>query len=488
MLRFPTVGLLSSAAALAACSLVNAPGEVIPDTGGTSTTSAGSGGHAGGSTTSSSSSAGGGTCKLDDDCPSSDVPCHRYACVVGGLCQLVTVANGATCDDGLFCTENETCGLGLCVGAAKVCPGVDACNVGACDEPSGKCTTATAPEGTPCDDGDACTVGDSCGGGACQKGSDPCAGLATDCISSVCVPSGAAWSCLTTNKLDGTFCGQSFCSNGQCADGHCDVVPVNEGVACDDMLYCTVNDKCDKGHCVGDARDCPATDACHPGRCDEVELQCVNTPIPDFAPCDDGDPCTAGEFCLSDQCTGGIEPQTYFSEDFSGGGAGWTLGPEWEIGYAQESWLGQDGDDPGYDHSGDGMVAGVNIGGLAYVAYPDPTHPAYYLTSPSFSTNYAGAVYLTFYRWLNTDYQPYMRDTVEVSSDDGATWSVVWENPANETPINDWYWTFQAIDITSYKGSTTRVRWGFSIGKNGVWDEASWNIDSVRVENAPCPS
>ncbi len=31
------------------------------------------------------------------------------------------------------------------------------------------------------------------------------------------------------------------------------------------------------------------------------------------------------------------------------------------------------------------------------------------------------------------------------------------------------------------------MRWGFSINNVGVYDEASWNIDAVKVQNAPCP-
>ena len=45
----------------------------------------------------------------------------------------------------------------------------------------------------------------------------------------------------------------------------------------------------------------------------------------------------------------------------------------------------------------------------------------------------------------------------------------------------------QSIDVTAYKGPTTQVRWGFAIGELGVYDEAGWNIDYVRLQNAPCP-
>jgi hypothetical protein len=469
MRRFSVVGIFSAIALAAACSLVNAPADVMPGTGG---------GHAG----SGAGTGGNGHCVVDKDCPASDVPCARYACVLGGVCQLVTLSNGEACDDGHWCTINDACDDGKCVGEPRACPGQDACNVGSCDETKKACAVVFADAGTPCDDGDPCTEDGTCNNGKCQKGPDACAKLATDCTDSVCGATG----CVTTNKQDGIFCGQSACSNGQCVGGHCNIQAVNEGMPCDDTLFCTVNDTCRKGHCVGDARVCPTIGQCIKGTCDEASKQCLDTPIPDLGPCDDGNACTAGEFCTNNVCGGGLPPATYFTETFANGGAsGWTKGPEWQIGHAMASFGGQDGDDPGFDKTGEGWVAGVEIGGLANVDPIDPTHPLYYLTSPPFDDDKAGSMYLTFYRWLNTDYQPYMRDTVEVSNDNGETWHVVWENPF-DIPINDAQWTFQAVDISAYKGKASRVRFGFAIGSVGVYSEASWNIDLVKIQNAPC--
>jgi hypothetical protein len=470
MRRFSFLGLLPAIAAAGACSLLNAPDDVLP----------GTGGHA---TTSSSSSGAGGTCKVDGDCPASDVPCNRYACVLGGVCQLVQLADGLTCEDGAYCTVNKTCLHGQCEGAPRGCPLTDACNTAVCDEHTKQCTVLPTGDGKACDDGDPCTGDGTCLAGVCEKGADACAALATDCLDATCTPTG----CATKSKLDGTFCGQTFCSNGQCSGGHCNLVPINEGQGCDDTLFCTVGDVCTKGHCVGSARVCPTGNQCIKGTCDEANHMCVSTAIANNAACDDGDACTAGEFCSNQACIGGIAPSTYFAETFAAGAAGWTLGTEWQVGHAQMSFGGQDGDDPGFDRSGEGQVAGVALGGFAKVAFPDPTHGLYYLTSPAFSTNFAGAVYLTFYRWLNTDYQPYMRDTIEVSSDGGSSWQVIWENPVM-IPINDDAWTFQSLDISTWKGVATRVRWGFSIGLPGVYDEGSWNLDSIKVQNAPCPN
>lgn len=467
MRRFSFVVLLSAIAAFAACSLVNAPEDVIP------------GGGGGGHTTTGS---GGGTCRVDGDCQTSDVPCTRYACALGGVCQLVTLGDGASCDDGKFCTVGDACAQGKCAGVPRACDGQDACNVGTCDEGAKSCQIVHA-DGAPCDDGDPCTDAGVCSGGSCTTGPDACAKLGNDCSVGICDP---GVGCVTQNKLNGTGCGMSFCSNGTCNGGHCDITPINEGANCEDGLFCTIGDTCLAGYCVGQPNPCPTGAQCVKGVCDEEADKCVTKAIINNSPCDDGDACTANEFCSSNMCIGGLPPTTLFSEDFSDNAAGWGLGLEWQIGHASGSFGQQAGNpDPVSDVTTEGGVAGVAIGGNAKVAVGDPTHGPQYLTSPPIDTMLAGAIYLTFYRWLNSDFTPYMKNTIEVSTD-GAAWTVLWET--GDVPITDSAWTFQSIDISSYKSKNTRVRFGFSIGAENVYRVSSWNLDKVKVQNAPCPN
>ena len=188
--------------------------------------------------------------------------------------------------------------------------------------------------------------------------------------------------------------------------------------------------------------------------------------------------CDAG----SGRCTTAA-PVTLFSEDFADNHAGWTLGPEWQIGQATASSGEQSGfEDPASDFTGEGGVAGVAIGGDAGVALPDPRHAAYYLTSPEVDTRVDGSVYLTFRRWLNSDYAPYMVSAVEVL--DGDTWTVLWQT--GDSRVADCSWTFQSLDLTPHKSAATRVRWGFSIGDPGVYRVSSWNLDAVKIQTAQC--
>lgn len=464
--------------AVGACSLLNAPDDIIPGTGGgTSTTQSSTS-----SASTSSGTGGSGGCVVDEDCPLPDKPCQKRSCGPDKMCTVIAEVDATPCDDGLFCTEGDACTGGECKGAPRACPAKDACNPGACDEASKACVTAAGNEGGTCDAGDPCFEQGTCKAGVCQKGADACKKLATDCIDATCTPQG----CVTANKLDGTGCGMSFCSNGTCKSGHCNIVPINEGKTCDDGLFCTVNDTCKSGFCVGAPNPCPTGAGCIKGTCDEASKSCVMEPIPDNSPCDDGDACTANEFCSNQQCTGGLPPTTLFSETFANNNQGWTLGTEWQIGFAQTSFGQSFGyPDPSFDVTGEGKVAGVQIGGNAVVAFPDPTHAPFYLTSPPVNTMFAGSIYLTFYRWLNSDYTPYMKNVIEVTAD-GSTWNKVWESA--DVPITDGKWTFQAIDITAYKSASTRFRFGFSIGSSDVYSVSSWNLDKVKVQNAPCPN
>src|SRR5207249_3967713 len=78
------------------------------------------------------------------------------------------------------------------------------------------------------------------------------------------------------------------------------------------------------------------------------------------------------------------------------------------------------GIDDNCDGKGDDGVMGVVLGGPA----PTNLHGFYWATSPAFDTSKAvGTVYLSFWRWLNSDYDPYMHNKVQVSSNNGATWN-----------------------------------------------------------------
>lgn len=121
------------------------------------------------------------------DCSFLDDACHVGICVPAFGCAASTKAEGSPCDDGLFCTSNDTCSGGLCTGQPKVCPApANACQVAVCDENNNVCASTAGNEGAPCDDGAACTTGEACSGGACVGGGPPPCQNGDGCCPSGC--------------------------------------------------------------------------------------------------------------------------------------------------------------------------------------------------------------------------------------------------------------------------------------------------------------
>ena len=131
------------------------------------------------------------------------------------------------------------------------------------------CTDPATPEGSPCDDAKLCTVGTVCRDGECGGGRDlDCASLLGTCYQGEC------------NELLG-----------------CLVSYAPGGTACDDGLYCTVDDACEAGVCAGEARDCTEVGPCEVGVCTEDAGGCMTQPVAVGTVCDDGDALT-----INDQC------------------------------------------------------------------------------------------------------------------------------------------------------------------------------------------
>jgi hypothetical protein len=431
-------------------------------------------------------------CVDDSDCSMLDGPCTNGVCK-DQTCEAAPAHELEPCSDGVYCTVNDVCRGGVCTaGNTRPCASPDACHVGVCDEAAQQCKSVPANEGGPCDDQDACTGEGQCLGGTCQKGK------ALDC-----------------SLFDGP------CTEGVCdpAAG-CKSIPANEGGACEDNLFCTVNDACHEGLCQGGGPNpCAKAGGCLVGTCDELADLCAYAPGPDGAACDDGNLCTAGETCAGGVCVGGAPAndgvscddglacttettcgagvcgggsgaRVYFLEDFSDNARGWKLGPEWEIGPSKSPGEFFFAADPAKDHTAtdDNGVAGVVLGGN-----PDPskTHPYYFLESPPFDTSGApGKVTLGFWRWLNSDAAPAMRNAIQVF--DGTSWQSVWVSlnmqPIVDAPPDGPGWTYFSYDLTPYKSAAMRLRFGFLVGQANVsFGYGSWTLDDVVVSDVACP-
>ncbi len=283
---------------------------------------------------------GGGICSggTPRDCSASDGPCAVGVCDDSAdTCRAKAINDGGTCDDGLFCTEGETCTAGICGGGTpKDCTFQDSeCTEGVCNEDTDWCDAKPIHEGETCDDGLWCTEGETCTAGGCGGGAPKdCSGLSGECAVGTC--DDAADKCVADPINEGDACDDGlFCTEGEtCTDGGCgggtptdctsldgecsigvcdDVTdacipkPLNDGGACDDGDYCTVGETCSAGECGGGGpRDCSYLDGeCSTGVCDDTTDSCESEPANEDGACDDGDDCTTGETCNAGLCDGG---------------------------------------------------------------------------------------------------------------------------------------------------------------------------------------
>lgn len=220
-----------------------------------------------------------GPCLKAADCAYMNDVCNTGACI-NGTCQKSPANDYAACDDGLFCTENDTCLNGACVaGTLKFCASLDECHLGICDEDLKTCKNIPGNDGAQCDDKDECTYIGQCSTGVCSKGQQiDCSAYNSQCAVGVCDP------------LVG-----------------CKAMPTNDGTACNDNQYCTINDACSNGTCLGQPNTCTAPgDVCMIGTCDEGLDKCIAVPGNNGANCNDGNDCTAGETCSNGLCVGGM--------------------------------------------------------------------------------------------------------------------------------------------------------------------------------------
>jgi hypothetical protein len=225
-----------------------------------------------------------GECKSGKqrDCSDLDTDCSVGQCDPDLGCIKVPYNDGATCDDGLYCTTEDTCVNGDCIGTAKNCDtNSGGCRIGSvCDESAfGNCTTGTLqPYGTACNDAKFCTTGDQC------DFSGNCVGTQMDCSTS-----GGCATCSETTH--------------QCDD------PAPSGTFCSDGNNCTTGDQCNAtGQCVGQPRDCSSYNSgngCTVGYCDPTFGSCTTRYAALGTLCDDANPCTTSDACTSSgYCSG----------------------------------------------------------------------------------------------------------------------------------------------------------------------------------------
>jgi hypothetical protein len=277
----------------------------------------------------------------DGECGAGSVCNGTTSCrkIAGQSCSAANECLSGFCVDGVCCGSS-------CTGTCRACSaaktgGTDGvcAFVPAGDDPDGECQNKYSCDGSgTCrqDDGESCVLGTECVTGLCVDGvccNLACSGVCEACAQSktggtdgVCasIPHGddpdsecGTTTCNGVNgcqKTDGSLCTVGpECQSGNCADGYC--CDTSCAAAC---RACNVSGS--EGVCSLSPQGSPGSPLCNPYVCDGVNDACPSscstsadcaassycngvTCVPRQA---DGQACSLGEECLSNQCTDGV--------------------------------------------------------------------------------------------------------------------------------------------------------------------------------------
>jgi alpha-tubulin suppressor-like RCC1 family protein len=181
------------------------------------------------------------------------------------------------------------------------------------------------PAARPADGGDAgsactkdCAVDIECLRGFCNE-------MTAEC--EIALDDGAACDdglfCTVNERCGGGVCGEgeinscdddySACEQPECHEesDSCSALPLEDGTSCVPASKCVNQATCQAGGCLGSEVDCsfsPADDDCNDAACDTLTGLCIGVPVTDGSACiDAGNLCTVGKQCVAGACAGGAE-------------------------------------------------------------------------------------------------------------------------------------------------------------------------------------
>jgi|GEM_PF-1804484 len=212
-----------------------------------------------------------------DTCSDSN-DCTTDACNPSSGCS--NVNNSNYCNDNDSCTTVDTCSGGNCVGSGlRDCNDYQVCTTDVCDadNPNAQSNGCVYTNNTVAcsDDGNICTT-DVCSGGACQHVNNTV-------------------TCTTDSNP---------CTNDVCASGSCQHIPNTD--TCNDTNLCTLNDQCSGGVCAGTDKNCSSLDTqCTYGACNTTNGLCYEANKPNTTTsCDDSQWCSKNDYCYNGECVG----------------------------------------------------------------------------------------------------------------------------------------------------------------------------------------
>jgi immune inhibitor InhA-like protein len=449
------------------------------------------------SSVAASSSSGGDNGPCGIDCSAIQTPpCTIAVCNTGqalgalNTCVVVEAPKGTSCDDGKFCTVNDSCDNGTCAGGIPNTCGIasDPCSAIICYEDTKTCDTAPVNDGTACTPKALCQVN-----GVCQTGE--CIGEPKDCTFSplnecnkvACDPTSGQ--CVGTPDPDkddapclltGGLCSASkTCKTGQCGGGvpkDCSAFNVGCTIGvCDDT-----NGFCGPTPAPVGAACTEGISECHVGSCDQKGL-CHSSAGPSGAACNDHNACTKADTCAAGTCTGSAVAgcSVYLQESFEVCPGGWTFGGDWQCGPPTN--VG-----PLSAHTGDNVIA-TQIAGVYSINQAYATTVA---NSPSIDLTTATNPMLSFWAWDHTEGGSFDGWNLKVSTNGGQTFvpvtTVIPAYSLNVAAQPAWGgdhsaegWKNYTADLTAFIGQPVILRFAFRSDGAGVFPGVY--IDDVVV-------
>ncbi len=420
-----------------------------------------------------------GPCGMD--CAELDTPsCTEAVCntgqVVGPIntCIVVAAPQGTSCDDGLFCTDVDTCdGGGVCVGGPTNDCGMELspCDAVICSEETKTCSAAPVNDGTECTPIDLCELHGVCQLGECVGEPKSCAlSPLNECNEVEC--DSATGDCVGTPDPDkenslcfltGPLCQvEKTCQAGECGGG----VPKD----CSNLSIACELGECDPGTGICGAVLAPEGTACDEGiteckigECDDNGI-CKAEAAPTGSDCNDHDSCTAADECVAGACAGTspvLGCSLYFKEGFEICPNGWTFGGDWECGVPMA--VG-----PPAAHSGNNVIA-TNTAGLYSVNQSYTTTVA---SSPPIDLTGATTPTLSFWTWYHTEGGSFDGWNLQVSTNGGTTFVplstvtpayplTVATQPAYGGNHSAEGWQNYRANLTAFAGQTIILRFAF---------------------------
>jgi hypothetical protein len=165
---------------------------------------------------------------------------------------------------------------------------------------------------------------------------------------------------------------------------------------------------------------------------------------------------------------------------------GWTLTGEWAFGQPSGGGGAYGNPDPNGGATG-ANVLGINLQGDYATS---PSGPSDLITTAIDCTDLMDCE-LHFERWLNSDYAPYVSQSVAISSD-GMNWTTIWSN--GTSAVTDEAWRSEVYDISAHAdGSVIYLRWRHQVAQGGAWAYSGWNLDDIEIWGVPqasndCPA